>query len=238
MNTQELKTFLFGNVNVAVIDHNQERWMTGEDIGVALEYSEPRDSISKIFERNREELEEFSTTVKLTANDGKEREIRIYNEEGVIIITFLSKQPKAAEFRKWGAKILKTYRRQELVVKNDCIEELLTTQRQLIAAKDDQIAYVKSQAQGTLNGYAARVRNLEMEQMLYAAGDKARAEDRQRHREELERALRSKHPMTELEEEEIYQLHRKGHNLPHLVGYFFRSRDLIKRAIRNQGGTL
>jgi prophage antirepressor-like protein len=49
MNT-ELQTFQFGDVNVAVIDHNQERWMTGEDIGVALEYNHPRDSITNIFE--------------------------------------------------------------------------------------------------------------------------------------------------------------------------------------------
>lgn len=110
-----LQTFQFDGIPVSVIDQNGEGWMVGEDIGKALDYSEHRDSISKIYERNRDELEEYSTTVKLTAVDGKERETRVYNEEGVMMIGFFSKQPKAVTFRKWAVKVLKTYRHPALI---------------------------------------------------------------------------------------------------------------------------
>ena len=107
----ELQTLSFNGLPVALIDHNNEGWFTGEDIGVALEYADdPKNSVRKIFERNQEELEEYSTTVKLTAVDGKERDQRVYNEEGVMMICFFSKQPKAAEFRKWAVMVLKNYR--------------------------------------------------------------------------------------------------------------------------------
>lgn len=84
--------------------------MAGEDIGTTLGYSNPRDQISKIYERNKAELDAYSVTVKLTATDGKLYDTRVYNEEGVIIITFLSKQPKAVEFRRWAAGVFKRLR--------------------------------------------------------------------------------------------------------------------------------
>jgi len=106
-----LQTFQFDGIPIQVIDQNGEGWMTGEDIGIALEYADdPKNSVRKIFERNRDELEEYSVTVKLTATDGKQYDTRVYNEEGVMIIGFLSKQPKAVMFRKWAVKILKAYR--------------------------------------------------------------------------------------------------------------------------------
>jgi hypothetical protein len=42
------------------------------------------------------------------------RRIRVYNEEGVMLLTMLSSQPKAAEFRAWAVKTLKAYRHGEL----------------------------------------------------------------------------------------------------------------------------
>jgi len=102
--------FSFNGLAVAVIDHNGEGWFTANDIGTALEYSDPRDKINQIFERNREELENYSVTLKLTATDGKQYNTRVYNEEGTMIICFFSKQPKAATFRKWAVGVLKNYR--------------------------------------------------------------------------------------------------------------------------------
>lgn len=109
MNTS-LQTFNFEGAAVAIINHQHEAWMTGDDIGKALEYTEPRKRINSLFERNREELEEYSVDLKLRSTDGKEYATRVYNEEGVMLIGFLSKQPKAVAFRKWAVKVLKAYR--------------------------------------------------------------------------------------------------------------------------------
>lgn len=109
MNTA-LQSYQFNEHAITLVDHNGDRWMTGEDIGNALGYTNPRDQISKIYERNKSELDGYSVTVKLTATDGKLYDTRVYNEEGVIIITFLSKQPKAVAFRRWAAAVLKSLR--------------------------------------------------------------------------------------------------------------------------------
>jgi len=148
MNNQ-LQNLQFDGTPISVIDHNGEGWIAGEDIGLALEYADdPRNSIRKIFERNREELEEYSVTVKLTATDGKQYDTRVYNEEGVMLIGFLSKQPKAVAFRKWAVKVLKDYRHKQSptnstvteIANLDLIEEINGLHDELALLKDELLA--------------------------------------------------------------------------------------------------
>lgn len=139
--------------------------MRGEDVGRALEYADPRDSIKKLYRRNAEELDCYSVVLKLPVSDKAPprevqngpagidtqrniegcgdsvspqvgvnqpesqvadefdgnasgitqlRGVRVFNEEGVMILTMLSSQPKARQFRAWAVKILKSYRHGEL----------------------------------------------------------------------------------------------------------------------------
>lgn len=104
----------FNGLDVSFIEKGKELWLTGEQIGIALEYEEPRIAIHKIYKRNKEELDDYSTVTKLVTVDGKKRDSRIYNEQGVMIITMLSQQPVARLFRKWAVQILKEYRYGEL----------------------------------------------------------------------------------------------------------------------------
>jgi prophage antirepressor-like protein len=104
----------FGERQVQVVNHLGDWWMTAMQIGEALEYSEPRDAVLKIYERNSDELEEFSVTVKLTATDGKAYETRVFNEEGVMLICMFSNQPRAKEFRRWAVMVLRQYRHGEM----------------------------------------------------------------------------------------------------------------------------
>ncbi|MCP5340412.1 MAG: hypothetical protein H7A16_09600 [Sinobacteraceae bacterium] len=53
------------------------------------------------------------------------RPVRVFNEEGVMILTMLSQQPKAAAFRAWAVKILKAYRHGQLVLQNPANRERL-----------------------------------------------------------------------------------------------------------------
>jgi len=124
MNTT-LQTLDFKGTSISIIDHNDEGWMTGEDIGNALGYKDPRNSIRRIFERNKDELEEYSMTVKLTAVDGKERDARVYNEEGVMLISMFSSQNIAKEFRRWAVRTLKQVRKTGSYINAPEIEERL-----------------------------------------------------------------------------------------------------------------
>lgn len=214
MNTQ-IQEFQFDGIAVAIIDHNGEGWITGDDIGQALEYSEPRDSISKIFERNREVLEEYSTTVKLTAVDGKERDTRVYNEEGVIIIGFLSKQPKAIAFQKSAAKILKAYRHKNLPAQDNqhLLNQLNEANQQLIDSQHTNIKYLQEQldsSQKALNG-AMRLIEDEMDK--------------------VKRLKRARGKVSWLERQEIFDRHENGHDVAQLADWSGRSRAMIKKIL-------
>ena len=93
----------FGGVECDFYEAGEEKdvWLTREQIGQALEYQHPRDSIRKIHERNLERLSKFSVTVKLTSTDGKAYNTYLYSPKGVYEICRWSRQPKADAFMDW-----------------------------------------------------------------------------------------------------------------------------------------
>lgn len=97
-----------------IIMYDSTICMTAESIGRALGYAAPRDSIFKIYHRNKEELDSFSTMVKLSTVDGKAREVRVFTEEGIYIISMLANTDKAKKFRAELANLLKQKRLEAL----------------------------------------------------------------------------------------------------------------------------
>lgn len=73
-------------------------YMTREQIGQALEYPHPRQSIDAIHRRHKKRLDQFSTVVKTATVDGKNREVIFYSSRGVYEICRHSSQPKADAF--------------------------------------------------------------------------------------------------------------------------------------------
>ncbi len=63
-------------------------------VGEWLEYAEPRLSINKILERNAY-IDAYSTEVKLTSVDGKNRGTKVYHPIGFLLLVMESGQPKA-----------------------------------------------------------------------------------------------------------------------------------------------
>lgn len=119
--------FNFNGLALAAIQHEEDLWLTGEDIGRALEYSDPAQAVRNLFNRNKDELEGYSCQLKLSCEDGVDnsdggaavtrlRPVRVFNEEGVMILTMLSSQPKAAAFRAWAVAVLKAYRHGNLAL--------------------------------------------------------------------------------------------------------------------------
>ena len=99
----------FNPTQIAIIDHNGSKWLTAEQLGLALGYSEKkaRDSINRVYSRHIDEFsEQDSTTVKLTAVDGKQRETRIFSHTGCNLLSFFANTPNAKQFRKWAARVL------------------------------------------------------------------------------------------------------------------------------------
>ncbi|MEK5039016.1 BRO-N domain-containing protein [Sporosarcina sp. FSL K6-3457] len=117
------------------INEKDEVFMTREQIGQALEYADPRRSVSKVHERNSERLNKFSTVVKLTTQAGL-RETTIYNEHGIYEIARRSEQPKADDFYDFVYELLSKLRKGEVVlVRPQTISAKEEFEMQLIGAR-------------------------------------------------------------------------------------------------------
>lgn len=81
--------------------NSPEMYMTREQIGRALGYSDPRKAIEKIHKRNADRMDKYSTVTKLGTVDGKQRNVMLYSPKGVYEICRWSRQPKADAFMDW-----------------------------------------------------------------------------------------------------------------------------------------
>lgn len=93
-----IKSESFGNVECDFYGDGRETWMTREQIGVALEYSDPRVAIAKIHAKRKDRLDRFSVVTKLVSTDGKSYNTTLYNRKGIMEICRHSDQPKADAF--------------------------------------------------------------------------------------------------------------------------------------------
>lgn len=82
-------------------DENNNIYMTREQIGQALEYSDARVAITKIHTRNKDRLDNFSVSTKLVSTDQKQYNTTLYIEKGIYDICRFSRQPKADKFYDW-----------------------------------------------------------------------------------------------------------------------------------------
>lgn len=94
----------------------KELWLTREQIGRALGYSEPMIAISKIHQRHADRLDKFSVLTKLVNTDGKQYDTYLYSAKGVYEICRWSRQPKADAFFDWVYDILEGLRRGQLAL--------------------------------------------------------------------------------------------------------------------------
>jgi anti-repressor protein len=113
---QLLRSASFGNIQCNVYRDNDQLFMTREQIGTALEYGNPADSIRKIHDRNKPRLDNFSVTVKLSGTDGKMYDTYLYSAKGIYEICRHSNQPKADIFYDWVYELLEGLRKGELTV--------------------------------------------------------------------------------------------------------------------------
>lgn len=70
--------------------------ITRQGIGEWLEYSDPQNAITKILERNPH-IDHYSTPVKMSGVDGKNRDHIVYHPIGFLLIVMESGQPKAKD---------------------------------------------------------------------------------------------------------------------------------------------
>lgn len=112
---QLIKSAQFGDVQADIYRQNEEMYMTTEQLGACLGYTQPKPAISKILHRNPYlNNMEFSGVTNLTTPEGGAQNTRLFTEDGIYEVTFLAKTEKAREFRTWVRSLLKSLRKGEL----------------------------------------------------------------------------------------------------------------------------
>lgn len=91
------------------LEKDGEILFTAEEIGKHLGYGEPARSVSNLFNRNRNELKLYSSVIKVM-NGNQFNEIRVFTEEGVYILSMLSRTNEAKKFRARVALLLRRVR--------------------------------------------------------------------------------------------------------------------------------
>ncbi|MFA7174853.1 MAG: Bro-N domain-containing protein [Kiritimatiellia bacterium] len=114
MNKAENQLRLFEESPIQYIERDGDPWFSSEEIGRQLEYSEPRKSINLLYQKNADEIKQYSTVIKTMTVDGRSREMRVFSEEGIYILTMLARTPKAKEFRSRVARLLRDMRKHRL----------------------------------------------------------------------------------------------------------------------------
>ena len=99
----------FNNQNIEIINRNGQLYLSGAQIGKALEYDNPTKAVGNIYRNHQEEFtDDMSMTLDLRVIGKRDRNYlsRVYNREGAWLIGMFARTPKAAEFRKWVLKVL------------------------------------------------------------------------------------------------------------------------------------
>lgn len=97
---------------------NDDMLLTRNQIGQALEYSNPQKAIDNIHSKHKDRLDELSVTTKLRATDGKEYMTTLYTQRGIMEICRWSRQSKANQFMDWVWNIIESYRNNTLSLQN------------------------------------------------------------------------------------------------------------------------
>lgn len=93
----------FQDHKIELLRHNGQDYMTCRQIADVLDMS-CRNGATDLYNAHKEEFdEEMSCLIK----QGRTR-VRIFNREGAWLIGMFARTPKAAEFRRWVLKVLKT----------------------------------------------------------------------------------------------------------------------------------
>ena len=90
-NLKLITTETFGDLSCNFYRNmNDDILLTREQIGIALEYSDPDVALSKIHKKHKDRLDELSVVKKIKCKDGKFYNSCLYTLEGALVICSLS----------------------------------------------------------------------------------------------------------------------------------------------------
>lgn len=133
-NLKLITTETFGDLSCNFYRNmNDDILLTREQIGQALEYSNPSVALSIIHKKHKDRLDSLSVVIKTISTDGKAYDTIYYTERGIMEICRWSRQPKANLFMDWVWDIIEKYRRNELQPNLEKLTDTLSSITQTLA---------------------------------------------------------------------------------------------------------
>ena len=139
-NLKLITTENFGNISCDFYRNmNDDILLTREQIGSALEYTNPRTAIKNIHHKHKDRLDELSIRIKSggyqnePTSKSEEQERVYYTERGIMEICRWSRQPLANQFMDWCWDVIEKYRNNQEFV-NTIDNTALNTLTQAITA--------------------------------------------------------------------------------------------------------
>ena len=154
-NLKLITTETFGDLSCNFYRNmNDDILLTREQIGTALEYSNPSKAIRKIHLKHKERLESLCLRLKMTGSTqiganlskSEEQECVYYTQRGVMEICRFSRQPKANQFMDWVWDIVEKYRNHEFVhisQQGNTVDEKLI---ELLTSMDNRLSKLEEQS--------------------------------------------------------------------------------------------
>lgn len=147
----------FNNQNIEIINRNGQLYLSGAQIGKALEYDNPSKAVGNIYRNHQEEFtDDMSMTLDLRVIGKRDRNYlsRVYNREGAWLIGMFARTPKAAEFRKWVLKVLGAVVDNKPVIVSEHTRSLPSGRKEIVLsekAKEEVGGIVKAVVHSEIN---------------------------------------------------------------------------------------
>lgn len=101
-----MTTLTFQNTTLSVINKNNHSFLTSNDLGTALGYSKPLQSVTNLYNSNADEFTaEMTALIELQTAGGKQQ-VRVFSLRGAHLIAMFARTKVAKDFRKWVLDIL------------------------------------------------------------------------------------------------------------------------------------
>ncbi|MFT9056767.1 MAG: BRO family protein [Ethanoligenens sp.] len=119
---ERLQSQQFGTVNCDFYQSDGEIWLTREQIGRALEYTDPMVAIGKMHDRHKDRLDKYSFTTLVNGHRSY-----LYNVKGIYEVCRWSQQPKADAFMDWAWDTIEKLRKGQAAPQMDTVEIIQAT---------------------------------------------------------------------------------------------------------------
>lgn len=158
----------FHGTPITIIERDGHKWLTADQVGNALGYTEAltRISVMKLYSRHQDEFTEMETCVVKLTMQGQARDVRIFSATGCIKLGFFANTKRAKKFRAWASEVLAGQSSQDLADQPDTAQpdtDTLALYRHMnelhkqLGERNDQIISMLQGQNQTLSGQVVKL---------------------------------------------------------------------------------